>query len=340
MIPAQVFLKQLAINKITIPAVLLIYGAEPLYIRQSLDAFRAYLKQQGYLQRDSYEVAVSFDWQGLEMEAKAGSLFTDKRLIELNIPKGTPGKNGGNFIRRWIADNSSLEPEICLLITCEKLEAKTTTTKWFQEIATHGLVIQSHPIELQALPRWCQERAQQVGLVLDQEAASLLAERIEGNLLAGDQEIEKLSLIFSKGTKISAQDIAANVVDQAHYQLFALSSAALMGKTSYALQILNRLRQEGLEPPIILWLLAKEVRILMQVAEKQASQQSLNQIYKSLRIWNSKQAEYNQALKRQNLEYWQTCLSLCTQADFEIKGIQKGNVWLSLNQLVAKISAS
>ncbi len=338
MILAQAFLKQLAAGQVKIPSVILIYGEEPLHIRQSLDEFRNYLKQQDYLQRDQYLVDASFDWQGLEMETRAGSLFANKRLIELNIPKGAPGKNGGDFIQQWANAPAVLEPEICLIITCEKIEAKTIKTKWFKAVESVGIVVQSRPILLQDLPRWCQARAEQVGLSLDQEAAGLLAERVEGNLLAADQEIEKLSLLFTQGTQLVGKDIIEKVADQAHYQLFALSTAALTGKTAYGLQILKRLRQEGLEAPIILWLLAKEVRTIIQIIEKQ-SEQAIGQIYKSLRIWNSKQSEYNKALKRQNLQGWQECLALCMQTDFEIKGIQKGDAWLSLSQLVVKISS-
>lgn len=338
MIQTQGFLKQLSSEQLQIPSIILIYGEEPLHIRQSLDEFRSYLKQQNYLQENKHLVDASFNWQNLEMETQAGSLFSDKRLIELNIPKGTPGKNGGDFIQRWANLSTSLPPEICLLITCEKLEAKTTKSKWFQAIESNGIVVQSRQVTLKQLPSWCQTQAQNKGLNLDNEAASLLAERVEGNLLAADQEIEKLSLIFPQNSQVLAQDIIDNIADQAHYQLFALSSASLTGQTTYALQILNRLRQEGLEAPIILWLLAKEVRILIQLIEKQTSQ-PLGLVYKSLRIWKSKQTEYNQALKRQNLASWQACLALCTQVDFEIKGIKKGNEWLSLTQLVVKIAS-
>lgn len=337
MIQAQAFLKQLASNQLQIPSIVILYGEESLHIRQSVDAFRDYLKQREYWQRDRFEIEASFDWQSLQMETQAGSLFADKRLIELDIPKGTPGKNGAEFIQKWANTAVSYPPEICILVTCEKLESKTTKTKWFQSIESNGLVVQSRPIELKALPSWCQARANQVGLSLEQEAAMVLSERVEGNLLAADQEMEKLSLIFPQGSQLNVEDITNNVADQAHYQLFALSTAALTGQATYALQILNRLKQEGLEAPIILWLLAKEVRTLIQLIEKQR-QTPLSQVYKSLRIWQSKQAEYRQALNRQDLTHWQACLALCAQIDFEVKGIQQGDEWLSLNQLVVKIA--
>ncbi|BBP44090.1 DNA polymerase III subunit delta [Thiosulfativibrio zosterae] len=337
MIVAPAFIKQLQAAQLTMPPIVLIYGEEPLLIRQSLDAFRAFAKNQDYLQRDTYEVDAKFDWQSLEMDTQAGSLFAERRLIELSMPSGAPGKVGGDFIQKWAQLRHDSPPEIVLVILCEKLDGKQTKSKWVQVIEQTGLVVQSRPIELKALPAWCQQRALSVGLSLDLEAANVLAERVEGNLLAADQEMEKLSLLFAQGTQLQVQDILNNVADQAHYQLFALSTAALTGQTAYALQILNRLKQEGLEAPIILWLLAKEVRTLVQLCELQ-QKVSLAQAYKQLFIWNSKQAEYSQALRRQSLQGWQELLRLCTQADFEIKGIRKGDAWLSLNDLVVKMA--
>lgn len=337
MIPAQAFMNQLSSGQLQVPPILVIYGEEPLFIRQGLDSFRQFAQQQGYLQRERFEVDANFDWQALEMETQAGSLFADQRMLELNMPKGTPGKAGTDFIQRWVNLAHTQPPEICLLILCEKLEAKQTKAKWFQAIESTGLAVQSKPIEVNALPSWCQQRAQFAGFSLDQEAAALLAERVEGNLLAADQEMEKLSLLFPQGAHLTGQDIVENVADQAHYQLFALSSAALKGETTYALQILNRLRQEGLEAPIILWLLAREIRTLVQLNEKQATM-PLGQVFKSLRIWSSRQGEYHAALRRHSSQTWLKLLGLCAQIDFEIKGIQKGDEWLSLNQLVVKIS--
>jgi DNA polymerase-3 subunit delta len=160
---------------------------------------------------------------------------------------------------------------------------------------------------------------------------------VEGNLLAADQELEKLSLLFAAGSVINEAAIRDNVADQAHYQLFALSTAALTGQAAYALQILNRLRQEGLESAIILWLLAKEIRTLVQVLEYEQTQSRV-QAFKQCRIWAAKQNEFQQALNRHNLSYWRDLLTQCAQADFEIKGIQKGDAWLTLNQIVVKLS--
>ncbi|MDX1796402.1 MAG: DNA polymerase III subunit delta, partial [Hydrogenovibrio sp.] len=197
--------------------------------------------------------------------------------------------------------------------------------------------VQSKPIEGAALVSWCQNRAKELSLVLDSEAAAMLAQRVEGNLLAADQELEKLSLTYPADSVLDAQAIQESVVDQAHYQLFSLSTAMLFGKTQYALQILNRLRQEGLEAPVVLWLLSKELRQLISIVQKQQTQ-PLGQVYKQMRIWASKQKEFNAALNRHDLAYWQELLGLAMQIDLTIKGVKKGDEWHGLSQLVFKIS--
>ncbi|MPQ76791.1 DNA polymerase III subunit delta [Hydrogenovibrio sp. JE_KL2] len=338
MITAPAFIRQAQQPGFQIKPLVLIYGEEPLYVRLSLDALREALKAQGFMQRDRYDVEGQFNWQDLQMDTQAMSLFADKRIIELDMPKGTPGKEGGEFIRNWLNQQQQvMDLETVVVITCEKLDSRQTKAKWYQAIEAQGLVVQSKPIEGNALIQWCQKRAADIGLQLDGEAAAELAQRVEGNLLAADQELEKLGLLFPQGAQLTVDNIRQSVADQAHYQLFALSTAMLLGKTQYALQILHRLQQEGLEAPIVLWLLSKELRSLIAVSQKQQTM-NLAQAYKQLNIWSSKQNEFNAALRRHNLSYWQSLLGLAMQIDFQIKGLSQGDEWVNLSNLVFKIS--
>lgn len=337
MIMAPAFLKQLQTPNFEIKPITLIYGEEPLYIRRSLDALREVLKGQEYWQRDRYEVDANFKWADLKMDTQAGSLFAERRIIELDMPKGAPGKDGGAFIQEWANAMHDAPPEICLVVLCEKLDGRQMKSKWVQAIEAHGWVVQSKPIEGPGLVKWCQQRAQESGLALEDEAAGLLAERVEGNLLAADQEIEKLALFFPPNTVLTPQNIIDNVADQAHYQLFSLSTAMLYGRTQYALQILHRLQQEGLEAPVVLWLLAKDLRQLIDIAQKQQTM-SLPQAFKQLRIWSSKQGEFSAALQRHDLVYWQSLLNVALQVDLTIKGVRPGDEWLGLSELVSQIA--
>lgn len=344
MILASAFLKQIQNRQVALNSLYLIYGEETLFLRDCSDALRGFLQEQGYLFSDRYEVDAGFDWQTLQMETQAGSLFSEQRVVLISMPKGNPGKEGGKFIQDWVNLNAKLAqmpPEVIVVIECEKLDSRQTKAKWFQSIESAGLVIQAKAVPVNMLPNWCQQRAQQQGLQLDGEAAALLAERVEGNLLAADQELVKLSLIHPENTLVTAQMINESVVDQAHYQLFALATAMLEGRQEYALQVLHRLRQEGVEAPIILWLLAKEIRQILDITQLQQSMPRA-QVFKQLRIWQSRQAEVNSALQRHPAEVWPTLIKQALQVDLMIKGIKKtfneDEVWLGLSGLVAQIA--
>lgn len=345
MILASAFLKQLQTANMPVKPIYLLYGEEPLFLRDGFDGLRNQLHQQGYMSGDVYDVDANFDWQSLQMETQAGSLFAETRMILLNMPKGSPGREGGKFIQDWCSFNQQQAqqglPEIVLVIMCERLDSRQVKAKWVTAIESAGLVVQAKPVPAQALPGWCQMQAQQHGLALDNEAASLLAERVEGNLLAADQEIIKLSLILAPGSTVNAQQINEHVVDQAHYQLFALATTMLNGNPQYSVQMLNRLHQEGIEAPVVLWLLAKELRQLIELAQL-TQQISLNQAFKQCRIWSSRQAEYNQAMQRHNLQDWQALLKQALQIDMMIKGIHpilnEREIWSELADLVSKIA--
>lgn len=345
MILASAFLNQLQQNTVALKPIYLFYGEEALFLRDCVDGLRHNLQSQGYLFGERYEVDAGFDWQSLQMETQAGSLFSEQRVIMVSMPKGSPGTEGAKFIQEWCKFNQAQEglaPEVIVLLECEKLDNRQVKSKWVSVIESAGLVIQAKPVPTQALPGWCQQKANQYGLQLEAEAAALLAERVEGNLLAADQELIKLSLLYPADSLISAQIIAETVVDQAHYQLFALASAMLTGRLDYAQQMLTRLRQEGLEAPVILWLLAKEIRQLVELSQLRQSM-PLAQAYKQLRIWQSRQAEVGSALQRHDLHYWQLLLKEALEIDLKIKGIRKTlngeEVWMGLSALVNKVAA-
>lgn len=344
MILASAFLNQLQQGTVGLKPVYLFYGEEALFLRDCVDGLRHHLQSQGYLFGDRYEVDAGFDWQSLQMETQAGSLFSEQRVVMVSMPKGSPGTEGTKFIQEWAnlhQAQDGLAPEVIVLLECEKLDSRQVKSKWVSAIESAGLVVQAKPVPIQALPGWCQQKANQYGLQLEAEAAALLAERVEGNLLAADQELIKLSLLYPADSLISAQVIAETVVDQAHYQLFALASAALVGRLDYAQQMLTRLRQEGLEAPVILWLLAKEIRQLVELSQL-SQKMPLGQAYKQLRIWQSRQNEVGSALHRHDEQYWQALLKEALDVDLKIKGVRKTlnaeEVWMGLAGLVNKLA--
>ena len=345
MIQASAFIQQLQSGQHRPLAIYLLFGEEPLYQRDAKDALWQFLQPQGYLQRERFEVDAQFDWQGLQMETQAGNLFSNQRMIELEMPKGTPGKAGTQFIQQWCAQHQQDElPEIVMLIRCERLDGRQLKSKWVQAIEAAGLAVQAKPIEARQLPNWCRQRAEHYGLTLSYDAAMALAQRVEGNLLAADQALQKLQLQFGEGATLNDVQIEESVADQAHYQLFALSDALLQGRQAEAMQILHRLQQEGIEAPVVLWLLAKEIRLLYSLAQAQQQQGAagMAQLFKQHRIWQSKQQAYRQTLQRHPATLWAQLLSLALQADLQIKGVQSAQpeaVWLILQKMVAQMSA-
>jgi DNA polymerase-3 subunit delta len=361
MILASGFLNQLKAvpsgQGFEIKPVYLLYGEEPLFLRDCHDGLRTQLQQQGYLTGDFYEVDANFNWQTLQMATQAGSLFSEQRMILVAMPKGAPGVLGTQFIQDWCAQalrhtQSSALPEMVLVFVCERLDARQSKSKWVSAIESAGLVVQAKSVPQSALPAWCQQKALTLGLQLDLEAATLLAQRVEGNLLAADQELLKLSLLFAdvnhnanaqtQGVvQISAQTIVENVVDQAHYQLFALGSAMLQGQVANSMQRLTRLREEGVEAPIILWLLTTEIRQLSALHQLTMSM-SLTQAFKQLHVWSSKQAEYSAALKRKKGD-WSIFLRQALQIDLMIKGLtptlNADEIWQSLAQLIMDMAS-
>ncbi|MDG6774762.1 DNA polymerase III subunit delta [Thiomicrorhabdus sp. ZW0627] len=344
MILASAFLNQLQQGTVDLKPIYLFHGEEALFLRDCVDGLRQNLQSQGYLFGDRYEVDAGFDWQSLQMETQAGSLFSEQRVVMVSMPKGSPGTDGTKFIQDWAnltQAQAGMPPEVIVLLECEKLDSRQLKSKWVSAIESAGLVVQAKPVPTQALPGWCQQKAVQYGLQLEPEAAALLAERVEGNLLAADQELIKLSLLYPANSSINAQIIADSVVDQAHYQLFALATSMLLGKSDHAQQMLLRLRQEGLEAPVILWLLAKEIRQLVELSQLRQSM-PLAQAYKQLRIWQSRQNEVGSALQRHQGDYWQGLLKEALQIDLMIKGIRKTldaeEVWMGLTALVNKIA--
>lgn len=353
MIFASAFLRQLQSQDFQPQSFYLLYGEEPLFLRDAMGGLKQRLTQAGFERGEVFEVDQNFDWMSLQMETHSGSLFSQQRFLVLNMPKGSPGKEGAAFFQRW-AQQTTNENDICLIVLCEKLDSRQQKSKWVQSIEATGVVVQAKPVPAKEVPNWIHQRAVLNRLQLSAEAASLLAERTEGNLLAADQELIKLSLLLNSAgpqelsvnpdasplVQVDAQQIVERVVDQAHYQLFALSSSMLTGRLDSSLQRLQRLQQEGIEPPVVLWLLTKELRQLIEL-QQLSGRLNFAQACKQLRIWSSQQGEYRAALQRGTIRTWQSGLRQALAVDRKIKGVDKvlndSEIWLGLSDIIVKI---
>ncbi|MGK0499449.1 MAG: DNA polymerase-3 subunit delta [Oceanicoccus sp.] len=311
----------------------IVSGDESLLVQESCDAIRLNCRKQGFV-REVLHVDNKFDWNELLASAAAMSLFADKKLIELRMPTGKPGTEGSKALVAYAANHSS---DNILLISCNKIESSSTRSKWYKAVEDAGASIQCWPIDAKQLPRWIGQRLQQAGLRADNDALTMLAERVEGNLLAAVQEIEKLRL-FTDADTIDVDTVSAAVADNARYDVFGLVDRALEGDSSASIRILRGLKAEGTEPPVVLWALSRELRTLFHCAEQIEQGNGVDRVLQNQRVWDKRKAIIKQALGRLRKSQLQQMLKTANEVDRAVKGMSKENSWDLLEQLVAALA--
>jgi DNA polymerase-3 subunit delta len=317
----------------TLLPVYLVSGDEPLLVQETCDNIRAACKQAGFNNREVYEADKKFDWQLLLDANNSLSLFGDRKLIELRLP-GKPGTQGSKALVEFAGNTS---PDNVLLITTGKLDKASQQTKWVKTLENLGALIQVWPVDAQHLPRWINQRMKSVGINASRDAIQLLADRVEGNLLAASQEIEKLRLRGSDAT-VDTETIAAIVSDNARYDIFQLTDMALAGDASASLKMLNSLKAEGTEPTVLLWSLSRELRSLSKIASKMTQGTSINSALKQERVWDRRQPLIRNALSRLNGKRLNRLIERAGLIDHGIKGLRKANVWDELRELILQLA--
>ncbi len=313
----------------------LVSGDEPFQTDMATRQIREAALKQGYSEREQFFVDGNFDWDQLQASASNLSLFAEKKLVDLRLPSGkSPGAPGGKALAAWVdADNS----EILLLISMGKLDKKQQQAKWFKALDKIGVVIQIWSVEAAQMPDWIRTRMQARGMQPDQAAVQMLAERLEGNLLAADQELEKLRLLCGEG-KVDVEQVSAAVSDSARFDVFALVDAALLGEAPRLMRIFSGLQAEGLEPVLVLWALTREIRSMAGMAWQLAQGNSLEQVLGQYRVWNKRKVPVSAGLRRHPLRRWQGMLYQAAAVERVIKGRAAGAPWDELVQLGLKMA--
>ena len=308
--------------------VYLVCGDEPQQLLESADAIRHCARSHGYSERQVIEVTQNFDWSILAAEAANMSLFAQLRLLELRIPSAKTGREGSRAISDYL---QSPPGDTLLLITLPKLEKPQQSSKWFRAIDEAGVIIQVWPVRAADLPAWIQRRAQHHGLQLSREAVQFLAQQTEGNLIAAVQEIEKLGVIHGVGN-VSLDDVAAAVSGCAHFTIFELMDAALAAEIPRALQMIRTLRAEGTPAAIVLWAMAREVRLAASVAETLNRGEPPAVLFNRVKppVWKSRQQLIVKAARRLPLQRWHNLTSRLAQADQAVKS--HGDPWILMEQ--------
>jgi len=314
--------------------VYVVTGDEPLQLGEAADLIRATAQSKGYSERKILDAGTGFDWYELTAESNSLSLFADQRILDLRIPNGKPGAPGSKAL---VAYCENIPADTILLITMPKLDQSQTKSKWYKALDNAGAVIQIWPVAEQRLPPWIEQRMRQKGLIPEPDVINMLAERIEGNLLAAAQEIEKLLLLNGPGI-ITAEQLTACVTDSARYDVFGLVDAALEGKPNRCVKIIQGLRNEGLASTIILWALAREIRQMSQIAYAIKNGTPMHMAFSEFRIWDKRKPIVTQGLKRLSQSQWNNLLVDCETADEAIKGRNKKDSWLLLEEISIRMA--
>jgi DNA polymerase-3 subunit delta len=308
--------------------VYLLSGDEPLQMLEAGDAIRHAARQQGYTEREILDQGSGFDWSSLNTAAESLSLFGEKRLLELRLGSAKLGNEGGKSLTAY-CERPAIDT--ILLITLPKLERVQANSKWHQAVEKLGVVVQIWPVEGKRLIPWIEQRLRRAGLIPDAGVVEMLADRVEGNLLAASQEIEKLLLLYGQGV-VTPEKLIEAVADSARFDIFNLVDTLLVGDIAKGLRILQGLKGEGIAAPVVLWAFSREIRLLAQMAFEVKAGAGVDQVMVKHRVWDKRKPILRKALQRQ-VNHWQHLLSDCEQADKAIKGLDAADPWLLFQQL-------
>ena len=314
----------------------LIHGDEELLRIEAVDMLRAAAQQQGYRQRTVYTAEGShFDWNAVLAETQSMGLFSEQKWLEIHIPSGKPGKSGGDALCE-LAER--LPDAMVLVLVLPKLDKAQQQSKWFGAFSRLGAVVEAQPITGHALPAWIRERLRLHRLDIESDALTLFAERVEGNLLAAKQEIDKLLLLYEAGHLLQTADIEQAIAQVARFDVFQLSSAWMAGDMARVARLLDGLQAEGDEPVLMLWSVAEDIRTMIRLAAALRQGKTVAHVRNELRLWGDKAQYAAQAAYRFSAGQWLEWLQECAKIDRQIKGAEDGNAWDSLRHLLMRLS--
>lgn len=319
-------------------SIYVLIGDEPLAQRESLDAIRAEAISQGYDERTSLIVERNFNWQQVQNFGQSISLFSSRRLLELNIPNGKPGLEGGKALQ---ALTDKALPDTTIIIILPTLERDAKNSAWFAALESHAQVISLNEVDAASLPKWIAGRLAQHGQYTSQQTLEFLAHQVEGNLLAANQEVEKLSLLYPQG-ELSEETVREAVLNVSRYDAFQLGEAVLAGDAERATRILQGLQDEGETAVAVMNPLIWVLRPLVRIKQAEMHGANLASAMTSARIYGDKQTLVKRAISRFSLRQLEAALQKLADIDKMAKGVMLGDAWLEISRLcfgLAKVRA-
>lgn len=298
-------------------------GDEPLLVAEALDEIRDAARDRGFGSRELHVATTGFDWGELTASTGNMSLFAEQRIVELRLPTGKPGRAGGQAIVDLVEQS---DPDLLIIVTAPKLDRSGANSKWAKTLDQKGVTVQVWPVTMRELPGWIANRMRQTGLQPDRDAVAMIADRVEGNLLAAGQEIEKLRLLLGEG-KVTAEDVSRAVANSSRFDVYKLTDAALAGDARRAVRILGGLKAEGVEPVIVMWALTRELRTLATLDDAVRQGTELGGAMQAARVWNTRQGLVRSCISRHPHGTFHRMLKASGRADAAAKGQRYGDPW-------------
>ncbi|MEP7281558.1 MAG: DNA polymerase III subunit delta [Rubrivivax sp.] len=316
-----------------------VFGDEPLLAQEAADAIRAAARAAGYAERQVFAVGgAHFDWSAVLGAAQALSLFAERRLLEIRIPGGKPGREGSDALQRYC---DALPPDLLTIVQLPRLDGQQLRSPWFAALDGAGVAVRVDPVERRALPAWIAQRLAAQGQrvsdgVAGQQALTFFADRVEGNLLAAHHELQKLALLYPAG-ELGFEQVEAAVLNVARYDVFKLGEALLAGQVARALRMLDGLRAEGEAPVLVHWTLASDLQALKRVREALDAGRPLPVALREARVWGAKERLFERVaptLSATTLAHLVEAASVC---DGLVKGLRHpdwpADPWAALRRL-------
>lgn len=310
-------------------ALYVLVGDEPLAQRESLDAIRAAARTQGFDERNSLMVDRYFNWQQIESYGQSISLFASRRLLEINIPSGKPGVDGSKALQALA--NKAI-PDTCLVIILPKLEREAKSSAWFTALEKQAVTIAIDEVDAANLPKWIANRLSQQGQHTSQQTLEFLAHQVEGNLLAANQEVQKLGLLYPQG-ELADATVREAVLNVSRYDAFQLGDAVLAGDTERTVRILQGLQDEGENAVAVMNPLMWALRPLVRIKQAEMRGENVANAMTNARIYGDKQPIVKRALARLSLRQLEAALQKLANIDRTAKGVMLGDAWLEISRL-------
>lgn len=318
-----------------IPPLVWVHGDEPLIVMEATDTARSAMRAVGYNEREVIAVERGFKVEQLLEHTQALSLFASQRLIELRVG-AKPGKELGEALG---AAAAAADDGLRLLVSGPRLDRAATDSAWFNALDRHALIVPVFPVDRAQLPHWIAQRLGRQQQRADADTLRMIAERVEGNLLAAHQEIRKLELLFPAG-ELPADEVRQAVLNVARYGAFDLPNAILAGDCPRVLRTLDGLRAEGEPEPLVLWALADVARNLARLAEARDERRPLAQAMRELRIFGAREGLYEQGLRRLDTRSLLAAVREAARIDRIVKGLVQEDAWAAMTALAASLAGA